>query len=182
MSTDPLLLPDDQTHRLTDEQLIDLLLAASNAVHGGMPYYQRMHRCLLETAGCRMQEMTRRYHAARKANARMRHQRNEARGGVVGTDWWYDADDPESGYSDRSDRLSELDYGEIVGLRGAAEVETTFGFRIGPPPDDEDGDDRDFWFPTDSEAIAKLAELRAADAAAQARIDRDEASEEHANG
>ena len=168
--TDPLLLPANRPLRLTAEQLIDLLREASKEVHGAMSGYQRMHRCLLENAAFRMQEMAERYQAARKANARIRHQRNEARSGVVGADWWYDADDPESSYANRDDRLDELDYGEIVELTGAAEVETHFGFRFGPPPD-EDGDDRDFWFPTEAEATAKLAELRAADAVAQAKID-----------
>jgi hypothetical protein len=171
MSTDPLLLPADRTRRMTNEQLIDLLLAASKAAHPEMCEYHRVDRCLLENAARRMQEMTERYQAARKANARMRHQRNEARAGVVGADWWNDAKDPESSYCDPSDRLSEAGYGEIVELTGAAAVETCFGFRIGPPPDTEDDEDRDFWFPTKSEAIAKLAELRAADAVARAKID-----------
>ena len=167
--SDPLLL--QFPNRLSDDEIIAKLNDASDVIHHEYDIVYRNTRCLLKVAANRIDLAKRLYSDAMKDINRLRRQRNEARNGVVKADCWYDASDPESSYSDPSEILYEIDPGEIVEMMGAAEVETTFGFRLGPAPDAGSDDDREFWFSTKDEAVAKLAELRAADAAAQDKID-----------
>ena len=170
--SDPLLVPplSIDAPRLSDDEIIAKLNDASAVVHAEYTEWWRGQQCLLKIAAIRLAIAQKRYEAARKVNDLMRQRLNEARSGVVKAGWWYDASDPESSYSDPSEILCEIDPGEIVEMKGAAEVEATFGFRLGPAPDAESDDDREFWFPTKDEAVAKLAELRAADAAAAANL------------
>lgn len=161
MPDDTLLIPARSVHtrRLTNDEIVERLGKASETVHADMSPWTRWQTCLLWEARDRMLLLMGRVESARKANEDMRRQRDEAREGVVSADWWNDTNDPETSYCDLNDALSDVGYGEIVGLTGAAWLASIWGFRL--PPDDaaNSDDERDVWCDTLKEAERKLAEV-----------------------
>lgn len=152
--TDLLLLPPRGFHtkRLTTSELAEKLQLASDQVNGDVPFWERTGRCLLLQARSALLAATRRYEGARKVNERLRRQRNEARQGVVKAAWWNDMDNPESGYDDPSEALSEVGPEELVCLTGSVEIERIYGFRTV----NDDENEEDHWFNTLEEAKEAL--------------------------